>query len=249
MSESLPLRCVIVEDNEMNRLTLAHFVELTPGLVLTAALPDGLSALTYFQRHPPADLLLLDIEMPHLTGLELIRVLPHPLPTVVLVTSHQRFAVEAFELLVTDYLVKPVEYARFLQAVQRVRDQRESTTPTAAEQRPEATAELPALGTSDLFVKVNGRLMRLNFDEVLYIEALSTYSVLVTATHKHIVYATLKSIEERMPFAHFMRVHRSYIVNTRCIDTIEDHTLLLGPYFVPVGKSYEAELLRRLATL
>ena len=254
MSESadpIPLRCVIAEDNEMNRLTLAHLVDLTPGLILEATLADGLTALAYLQSHPPVDLLLLDIEMPHLTGLDLIRVLPRPLPAVVLVTSHQHFAVEAFELPVTDYLVKPVEYARLLQAVQRVRNRR-APAPIAASDapaRPEATAELPASGSSDLFVKVNGRLMRLDFDEVLYIEALSTYSVLVTATHKHIVYATLKSIEERMPFAHFLRVHRSYIVNTRRIDAVEDHTLLLGPYFVPVGKSHEAELLRRLSTL
>jgi two-component system, LytTR family, response regulator len=246
MSEPTPLRCVIAEDNEMNRLTLAHLVDLTPGLTLIASFADGLATLAYLQSHPPVDLLLLDIEMPHLMGLDLIRVLPRPLPAIVLVTSHQHFAVEAFQLPVADYLVKPVDYPRFLQAVQRVHERRARPP---AEELPEATAELPAPGSSDLFVKVNGRLMRLNFDDVLYIEAMSTYSVLVTATHKHIIYATLKSIEERMPFAHFMRVHRSYIVNTRRIDSVEDHTLLLGPYFVPVGKSFEAELLGRLNTL
>ena len=118
MSEPTPLRCVIAEDNEMNRLTLAHLVDLTPGLVLVASFADGLATLAYLQSHPPVDLLLLDIEMPHLTGLELIRVLPQPLPAIVLVTSHTNFAVQAFELPVTDFLVKPVEYPRFLQAVQ-----------------------------------------------------------------------------------------------------------------------------------
>ena len=88
MSKPTPLRCGIVEDSEMNRLTLAHFVELTPDLILAANLPDGLAALHYLQSHPPADLLLPDIEMPYLTGLELIRVLPRPLPAIVLVTSH-----------------------------------------------------------------------------------------------------------------------------------------------------------------
>ena len=88
MSEPTPLRCVIVEKNEMNRLTLAHFVELTPGLILADSLPDGLAALHYLQSYPPADLLLPDIEMPYLTGLELIRVLPRPLPAIALVTSH-----------------------------------------------------------------------------------------------------------------------------------------------------------------
>ena len=186
MAELIPLSCIIVEDNEMNRLTLAHFVEITPGLTLAAALPDGLAAPRHLQTEEPADVLLLDIEMPHFSGLELIRVLPQPLPAVVLVTSHQDFAVEAFGLPVTDYLLKPVEYARFLQAVQRVRDRQ--PTPAAAP-LPAATVELPVPGDTELFVKVNGRLVRLDFNEMLYIEALSTYSVLVTATQKHIVYS------------------------------------------------------------
>ncbi|MCI1186924.1 LytTR family DNA-binding domain-containing protein [Hymenobacter sp. DH14] len=248
MPDSDPLACVIVEDNEMNRLTLEHFVAITPGLTLQAALEDGRQALHYLHTEPPVQVLLLDIEMPHLTGLDLIRVLPKPLPAIVLVTSHEAFAVEAFELPVIDYLVKPVEYARFLQAVQLVRDRRHRE-PASLPARPPATIELAAPGSSDLFVKVNGRLVRLNFDEVLYIEALATYSVLVTAAQKHIVYASLKILEDRLPFAHFMRVHRSYIVNTQRIDAVEDHVLLLGPYQVPVGKSYQTTLRDRLNTL
>jgi len=226
----------------MNRLTLAHFVELTSGLTLVAALPDGLAALHYLEAHPPADLLLLDIEMPHLTGLELIRVLPQPLPAVVLVTSHEAFAVEAFGLPVTDYLVKPVEYARFLQAINLVRSRHAAATSRSA-----AAVEVPAPGVDHLYAKVNGRLMRLEFSDILYIEALSTYSVLVTATQKHIVNVSLKRLEEQLPPAHFARVHRSYMVNTRRIDAVEESTLVLGPYFVPVGKSYLADLHRRLS--
>ncbi|MBH8570662.1 response regulator transcription factor [Microvirga sp. STS02] len=238
MADLLPLTCVIVDDNEMSRLALEHFVALTPGLELAATLPDGLTALQFLQTHPPIDLLLLDIEMPHLTGLELIRILSQPLPAIVLVTSHHSFAAEAFELPVADYLVKPVDYARFLRAVKQVRALRPAPAPP-----------LPAPENSNVFAKVNGRLVRINFDEVYYIEALSTYSVLVTATHKHIVHLTLKSLEERLPFSHFVRVHRSYIVNTRLIDAIDDHQLTLGPYTVPVGKLHKAELMRRLAPL
>jgi two-component system LytT family response regulator len=236
MADLRPLTCVIVDDNEMSRLALEHFVALTPGLELAATLPDGLAALHFLQTHPAIDLLLLDIEMPRLTGLELIRILPQPLPAIVLVTSHQNFAAEAFELPVADYLVKPVEYARFLQAVQRVYTLQPRPAPAP-----------PA--DPNVFAKVNGRLVRINFDDVFYIEALSTYSVLVTATHKHIVHITLKHLEERLPFSHFVRVHRSYIVNTRRIDAIDDHQLTLGPYTVPVGKLHKAELMRRLAPL
>lgn len=238
MTNLLPLTCVIVDDNEMSRLALEHFVALTPGLRLTATLPDGLAALHFLQTHPPIDLLLLDIEMPHLTGLELIRILPRPLPAIVLVTSHHSFAAEAFGLPVTDYLLKPVEYPRFLQAVQQVRALQPQPTPAP-----------PLADNASVFAKINGRLVRINFDDLYYIEALSTYSVLVTATHKHIVHVTLKSLEERLPVSHFARVHRSYIVNTHRIDAIDDHQLVLGAYTVPVGKLHKAELMRRLAPL
>ena len=238
MADLRPLTCVIVDDDEMSRLALEHFVGLTPGLELAATLPDGQAALQFLQTRQPIDLLLLDIEMPHLTGLELIQLLPQPLPAIVLVTSHHSFAAEAFGLPVADYLVKPVKYARFAQAVQQVHAFRPQ--PAAPPLRPD---------NASVFAKVNGRLVRINFDDVYYIEALSTYSVLVTATHKHTVHVTLKSLEQQLPFSHFARVHRSYIVNTHRIDVVDDHQLMLGPYTVPVGKLHKAELMRRLAPL
>ena len=247
MPAPAPLTCLVVDDNEMNRLTLEHFVELTDSLTLTASFADGVQALNFLKTHPPVDLLLLDIEMPQLSGLDLVRILPSPSPEVILVTSHRDFAVEAFALRVADYLVKPVDYARFHQAVTRAIERREPTSSGAAS-RPEPTTELPAQG-AELFVKVNSKLVRLNFDDVLYIEAMSTYSVIVLANQKHIVYATLKALEERLPFAHFRRVHRSYIVNTQRIEAVEDNMLRLGPYEVPVGKSYQEEFFRSLPNL
>jgi two-component system LytT family response regulator len=219
MPLSRPLTCVIIDDNEFNRLTLEHLVGMNESLTLLASLSDGIAAL---------------------------RFLPQPTPAIIIVTSHRDFAVEAFDLRVVDYLIKPVNFARFHQAITRAIAQRQDKPA-----RPEATTVLPAPDSPDqtLFVKVNNRMVRLDFDEVLFIEALSTYSVLVTATQKHIVYATLKSLEERVPFGHFQRVHRSYIVNTRRIEVIEDNMLQIGPYEVPVGKSYLEAFNRSLRNL
>lgn len=246
MSAALPLTCVIVDDNEINRLTLEHLVDLTPELTLVASLPGGVEALHFFRQGGQCDLLLLDVEMPNLSGLELVKLLPAPAPAVVLVTTHRSFAVAAFELQAVDYLVKPVEFSRFSQAVARVL----ATRPAPAASAP---APVPAPAKADtkteLFVKVGTRTIRVNFDDVLYIEALSTYSVLVTPTHKHIVYLTLKSLAERLPFDHFLRVHRSYIVNMQRIEAVEDYMLKLGPYEVPVGKSYQEEFLKNLRSL
>ncbi len=242
----LPLTCVVVDDNEMNRLMLEHFVTITEGLTLVNSFADGVACLNYFRAGGQADLLLLDISMPELTGLELLSILPKPHPEVVLVTSHRDYAIDAFELHVSDYLVKPVDYARFIRSVEYVRSRRPALAPVA---RSAAQAADGPLGTggNTLFLKINNRLTRVNFDEVLYIEAMSVYSVLVTLKQKHIVYATLKTFEEKLPFAHFVRVHRSYMVNTHCVEGVEDnHLQLPGGYEVPVAKAYQDDFYRRL---
>lgn len=241
---SAPFACVIVDDNEINRLTLEHLVELTPELTLAASIPGSLEALQYFRQGGKADLLLLDIEMPHLTGLELARLLPQPAPEVIMVTTHRDFAVDAFELQVADYLVKPVDLARFTQAIARFLNRRKPHEAPASVAP--ATAE-PL--SSELFIKVGTKMLRLDFNDVLFIEAMSTYSILVTATQKHIVYMTLKALTDRLPFAHFVRVHRSYIVNTQRINSIEDNMLQLGKYEVPVGKSYQEAFYQQLRGL
>lgn len=240
------LRCVIIDDNEINRLTLEHFVEMTDSLEVAASLPDAVQGLNFLRSGEQADILLLDIEMPHLSGLDLVRLLPEPQPEVILVTTHRDFAVDAFALKVTDYLVKPVDYVRFSQAIALAAERRVTATTSTVTPSPEPAASKSG---TDIFVKVNNRMLRLDFNEVLYIEALSTYSVIVTPTQKHIVYLTLKAITERLPLAHFVRVHRSYIVNTQRIDSIENNMLQLGPYEVPVGKSYQDEFYRSLRNL
>ena len=227
------LTCAIIDDDEINRLTLEHYVELTPDLKLVASLADGLAGLTFFREGNRVDVLFLDIEMPHLSGLDLLRVLPNP-PEVIITTARQDFAVDAFALRVTDYLVKPFDFARFTQAVQRVAARRVAAPAPAA-----SAADSPA--NADLFVKVNSRMVRINFDEVLYVEALSDYVNIVTEKHKYIVYTTLKALETRLaPYVNFVRVHRSYLLNTQHIESIEDNTANLhGGHFVPLGKSYQ----------
>ncbi|AMJ67518.1 LytR/AlgR family response regulator transcription factor [Hymenobacter sp. PAMC 26628] len=237
------LTCAIIDDDEINRLTLEHYVSLTPGLELKASLADGIAGLAYLREGHAVDLLFLDIEMPHLNGLELLRLLQDP-PAVVITTARNDFAVDAFELQVTDYLVKPFEYGRFSQAVERVR-QHPRPQPAAASGAPDAPAN------ADVFVKVNSRMVRINFNDVLYVEALSDYVNIVTAQHKYIVYTTLKALEARLAvFPNFVRVHRSYLLNTQHIESIEDNTAnLKGGYYVPIGKSYQEGFFKGLSKM
>lgn len=241
MSNPGALTCLVIDDDTMNRLTLEHYIGLTESLQLVASLSDGAQGLNFFRAGNKVDLLFLDVEMPNLSGLELLRVLPDP-PEVILATSYEHFAVDAFALRVTDYLVKPFDYARFSQAVQRVLERRPTSTIQPA--TPSAPAAPPS---SDVFVKVNNRMVRLNFDEVLYIEALSDYVTIVTTKQKHIVYTTLKSFAARLSFDHFVRVHRSYILNMKQVESIEDNTARLpGGHQIPIGVSYQEAFFKNL---
>ena len=241
------LTCAIIDDDEINRLTLEHYISLLPDLELSTSLADGLAGLAYFRDGNRVDILFLDIEMPHLSGLELLRVLPDP-PEVIITTARADFAVDAFELRVADYLVKPFEFARFTQAVQRVAGRLRPSSGTAGTATPAAAA---APANTDLFVKVNSKMVRINFDEVLYVEALSDYVNIVTPKQKYIVYTTLKNMETRLtPFPNYVRVHRSYLLNTQHIESIEDNTAnLKGGHFVPIGKSYQEGFFKSLARI
>ena len=254
MSAAAVATCVIVDNNAIDLYLIEHLVGLTEELRLVASFADAHEALRFLCAHPHIDLLLLDVEMPGLSGLELMRQLPQPHPAVIIVSSHRDFAIEAFDLHVADYLLKPVEYSRFQEAIRQLRQRRQlpASRPAPANPPPPALAEATLeveKNSYDLFVKVNNRLVRLNFQEVLYIEAMSTYSVLVTAKQKFIVHYTLKSIAERLPFTQFRRVHRSYIVNTKLIDSIEDNVLTIAGHEVPLAKSYQDELLHSLRSL
>ncbi|WP_157780950.1 LytR/AlgR family response regulator transcription factor [Hymenobacter sedentarius] len=125
MTPTAKLTCLLVDDNEMNRLTLEHLIELTPELELLGSFANAVDCLAFFRDGGQVDIAFLDIEMPMLSGLDLVRILPTPQPDIVLVTSHRDFAINAFELNVTDYVVKPVEFPRFLQAVERVLKRRQ----------------------------------------------------------------------------------------------------------------------------
>lgn len=237
-SQSAPLRCLVVDDDPLAMQVLVNCIGNTDFLTLAGTCGSAVEA-TSFLRSTPIDLLFLDVEMPQMSGLELVPLLPQPPPQVVLVTSHRKFAVEAFDLAVADYLVKPVSYARFLQAAQ--------TAQAAA-----AARLAPAPDEQDsafTFVKVDSKLVRINFDEVKYVEAVGDYVNILVGSRKLLIYSTMKAIEDKFPAQYFLRVHRSHLVNIDFIDAIEDNSVVVGDKYFPIGKTYAAEVSRRLNKL
>lgn len=226
------LRCLVVDDDPLAVQIVENCLANTPFLTHAGSCTSALAAAEIL-REQPIDLLFLDVEMPLMSGLDLLRTLRNP-PLVVLITSNKGYAVEAFEYAVLDYLVKPISYARFLQAAQQAREALASRIQPAA------------ADAAFTFVKVDSKLVKVQFDEVLFVEALGDYVHIVTKRSKLIVYSTLRAIEEKFPAALFVRVHRSFIVSIRQIQTIEDNSILLADKLVPIGQTYHKEVFQRL---
>lgn len=233
------LTCAIIDDDEIARFTLERFVEESADLQLMASLPGPLEALAFLKSGQRADLLFLDVQMPLLTGLELLRLLPAP-PKVVLITSRPDFAVEAFELQVSDYLVKPFDFERFRQAVDRVTGQLQTATALAGNSE---GGPAPAA----MFIKSSTRHVRVPLADILYVEAVSNYAVVVTRAQQVVSNQSFKELADRLPAGTFERVHRSYIINRDHIEAVEDKIIhFVGGRSVPIGKTYLSDFMASL---
>ncbi|MBO2010565.1 LytR/AlgR family response regulator transcription factor [Hymenobacter negativus] len=234
-----PLRCLVVDDDPLSVQVVLNCIANTPFLTAEGSFTNPVEAAEVL-RTQPVDLLFLDVEMPLLSGIELLGTLQHP-PMVVLITSSKDYAVQAFEHAVVDYLVKPVSYARFLQAAQKARERADNQAAAS----PDAI-EASAPDADFTFVKVDNKLVRINFDEVRYVEALGDYVHIVTGQTKLIVYSTMKAVEEKFPSARFLRVHRSFIVNFDRIQALEDNSVIVEGKLIPVGQTYLRDVMQRL---
>lgn len=230
------ITCLIVDDNDLSRLTLHQLALQTGRLQVTGECKDAIEAHRNITANPP-NLVLLDIEMPGMTGIDLLKILPKE-TLVVLTTSQRQYAVEAFDLNVVDYLVKPVSLPRLMQAIDKVQDllMRDDTEVTAA-------------ADDYLFIRDNNILKKLKLDEILWIEAMGDYVKIRTESQWHIVHSTLKAVEEKINSGRLMRVHRSYIISLDKIDSIEDGAVNIINTPIPVAESYRPKLIQKIKLL
>ena len=231
------LACLVVDDDELSRAVIESYVERHDGLTLAASCGDAVEAANAL-HDSHFDVVFLDVEMPDMSGLELLRSLDHH-PQVVLVTVKEDYAVEAFRVDVTDYLVKPVRYARFLQAVERVQRRIAQDRPQRDDEATEPYA----------FIKVDGRLVKLDLRTVQWIRAQGDYARIQAGEKSYLVHTTMKGLERRLPSSDFARVHRSYIVRIDQIKDIEDATIVIERKVIPISKSYKDALMDQLTTL
>ena len=218
-------------------MALKQLLSQVQGLDLIAECNDAAEALDVLNSSQ-VDLLLLDIEMPGMTGFDLIKKLGNSKPLIVFTTAKKDYAVEAFELNVVDYLVKPIALPRFKQAVDKAQETLDSNK-----------QEVKVEEQGFVFVKDNGILKRIAIDDILFLEAMGDYVKVHTPQKFHVVHATLKSIEEKLPSSKFIRVHRSYIVAINKIDYIQEGTISIGKTSIPVADTHKSNLNKRLNLL
>jgi DNA-binding LytR/AlgR family response regulator len=241
-----PLRCLVVDDDPLSVQIVLNCIANTPFLQAVGSCTSAVEAAEILRTLPqPLDVLFLDIEMPMMSGIDLLR-LQIELPQVVLITSSDNYAVQAFEFAVADYLLKPLSYPRFLQAAQKVL---EIITAERAADNETTEQALPLVEPDFTFVKMDTKLVRVDFREVQYVEALGDYVHIVTSQSKLIVYSTMRAIEEKFPPTQFVRVHRSFIANINCVQALEDNSLLIKDKYIPVGQTYLRNVLQRLNRL
>ena len=228
------MNCIIIDDDKLYRRVLEELIKKSDGLVLKDSFCDGVEAINYLKHDNEIHLIFLDIEMPEMSGIDFLHSLKNP-PQVIIVSSKDKYALDAFEYDVTDYLLKPVTYSRFFKAIDR-----------AAVRFEKNKANM--IGKDEIFIKKNSSLVRLKYDDILWIEALENYVIFNTFKEKFTIHFTMKAVEQRLPSNKFTRVHRSFIVNTGTINVIEDNFVIIktdeGNRNIPIGKSYKENLMK-----
>lgn len=230
------MNCIIVDDDEMSRSTVQHFVEQTEFLNLKAICANATEAIKALNENS-VDIIFLDIEMPQMSGLEMLETLQVK-PFVILITSKPEYAVEAFEYSVVDYLLKPLKYLRFIKAVNKVLEIKNTSITNSI-----------SVTEEDIFVKTELKYVRLKFSDVYYVEAMADYVVLYLKGSKHIIHSTMKGIEKKLPSNLFTRVHRSYIVNVSRVDQVENTNIVINNAKIPIGASYKSDFMNSLKIL
>lgn len=224
---------MIVDDEPIARDILKKYIDATPGLVLLKSCMNASEAYEGLHEYD-VDLLFLDIQMPVITGLDFLRSLRHP-PLTIFTTAYHEHAIEAFELNSVDYLLKPITYDRFYQAVQK------------AKERVDFLAVKRALPPVDyIFIKQDHRLVKISHHQINYIEAEKDFSTVYFNDKKLLAGMHLKMFENMLPQDKFIRVHRSFIVHLEKITAIMGNVVELGKREIPIGASYKDDLAKRL---
>jgi len=222
------LKCVVVDDEPMAREIIEAYIAKTPNLELMASCKNAAEAILFAQEDD-VGLFFLDINMPEISGLSLAKII-HKKTQIIFTTAYREYAIDGFNLNVVDYLLKPIAFDRFLQAVQKV-----------------SLSEITATNNDFMFVRSDRKMVKIDFNSILYIESLSDYLKIFTTEKTIIIRETISSLEEKLPSKKFIRIHRSFIISLKNITSYTNEFIEINHKALPISRSYKESVLQKLA--
>lgn len=234
----LPIKCIIVDDEPMAIEVVKRYIGLMPTLHLVGEFHNAIEA-TIFLQEQSVDIIFLDIKMPQLTGTDFVRSL-RQMPKIIFTTAHKEYAHEGFELDVTDYLLKPIRFDRFLRAVNKAFPQKQQEVEANGVQ----TVDEGRAPASFIYLRVDRKMKKVLLDDILYIESNKDYVKVFTDTGFIITRQTIASVEVMLSESQFIRIHRSYIVSVQKLKSFTAETVEIGNKELPIGKLYRNNFLK-----
>lgn len=222
------LKCVVVDDEPMAREIIETDIAKTPNLELVASCKNAAEVILFAQENE-VDLFFLDINMPEISGLSLAKII-HKKAQIIFTTAYRKYAIDGFNLNVVDYLLKPIGFDRFLQAVQKV-----------------LVSEVAENNNDFMFVRSDRKMVKIDFNAILYIESLSDYLKIFTKEKTIVIRETISSLEEKLPSKKFIRIHRSFIVSFKSISSYTNEFIEVNQKALPISRSYKESVLQKLA--
>lgn len=234
----MQINCIIIDDEPLARKGLKEYIADIDFLILVGEYDNPLKAAEQLSKGD-VQLLFLDIQMPKITGLDFFKTLQHA-PPVIFTTAYPQYALDGFELNALDYLVKPISFDRFLKAAMRAKEFYEIRQVNATEAGKGGTEP------GYFFIKADNKLVKIQFDDILFAEALQNYVVIHTREKKYITYLTFKSVEDYLPASQFIKTHKSYIVSASKIESIEGNDIQIGLHHIPISRNLKDEVMAKL---
>lgn len=229
-------QCLVVDDEPVSRKILREFIEEVDFLALggEAENPLQVNKILLDKR---IDLIFLDIQMPKMSGIDFLKSVSK-LPPVILTTAYSEYALQGFELEVLDYLLKPIKFERFFKAVSKLGSDNQNKKELNEEKKK----------TEYFFIKCDQQLERINLSELLFVQAMSNYVIFQTRQRKYITYLTIKGVEEKLPKEEFIRIHKSFLVSVRAIQSIDgDEVKITDQIRLPISKFYKTETIKKIS--
>lgn len=223
----MALTCIIVDDDEASRLMAEQCVKRTPALDLKKSFSSAEDAIKFLEQNS-INVIFLDVEMPGMSGIDFLRDYKHN-AQIVMITGKKEYAADAFDYNVTDYIVKPIEYTRFLKAVSKLEEMNNAVE----------LDKTDPINSNEIFIKHNSKHVKLNMNDIKWIEALDDYVNIYTTAQRYTILSTMKGMEQKLANKSFCRIHRSFIINLKCVKQIADSTVVLADdKTLPISRSY-----------